>query len=245
MQKVGFKFVSIFCLFIIIGFGAANAQPTATINQADSLFEAKRYTQSLELYERVLEEDFSSPSMLLKMAFITEGLERPAEALYYLNLYHIKTSDDSVLEKMDKLAEEYRVSGYDSENADFLTTVYYDYFDYIMFAALALCLLSFAWVVYEKRQNASPFAPGILSVILLAGLFYLVNYGSNTRFGIIDDTASPVMSGPSSASKVVAIARAGHKVKVIGKEDVWVKVIWNDEVAYIKDTHLKSLNPFL
>ena len=43
--------------------------------------------------------------MLLKMAYIQEGLEQYPEALYYLNLYYNQNPSKKVLAKMETLAE--------------------------------------------------------------------------------------------------------------------------------------------
>ena len=42
--------------------------------------------------------------MLLKMAYIQEGLNHVGQALYYLNLYYLASKDKSVLGKMEELA---------------------------------------------------------------------------------------------------------------------------------------------
>ena len=44
------------------------------ILQADSLFRAKQYTQSLSIYQSLLNKNSYSNAMLLKMAYIQEGL---------------------------------------------------------------------------------------------------------------------------------------------------------------------------
>jgi hypothetical protein len=52
--------------------------------------------------------------MLLKMAFVKEGLGDYSNALYYLNLYYLKTYDKKVLKKMENLAERYhKLEGYE------------------------------------------------------------------------------------------------------------------------------------
>ncbi len=46
------------------------------------------------------------------------------------------------------------------------------------------------------------------------------------------------MNGPSAGASVISIVRDGHRVQVLGKEDVWLKVQWGEGVAYIKENNL-------
>ncbi|MGB3465691.1 MAG: hypothetical protein WBA74_10490, partial [Cyclobacteriaceae bacterium] len=76
-----------FQLFFFFSFCALShsvlADPGDRLTTADSLFQAKKYTESFELYEQIIVEDMAySPAMLLKMAFIKEGLGDYSNALY-------------------------------------------------------------------------------------------------------------------------------------------------------------------
>jgi uncharacterized protein YgiM (DUF1202 family) len=43
------------------------------------------------------------------------------------------------------------------------------------------------------------------------------------------------MEGPSPGSGVVEIVDEGHRVEIVGKKDVWLQVLWNGEVAYVRE----------
>ena len=87
---------------------------TAELKKADSLFQAKQYTQSFELYTSVLKEKQYSPAMLLKMAYIQEGLGHTSMSLYYLHLYYLASHDDQALTKMEEIASKNGLEGYQS-----------------------------------------------------------------------------------------------------------------------------------
>ncbi len=248
MQKSGFKKLKLFgIVFAALIFALEiNAQPTEKLSKADSLFQAKRYTQSLELYRGILEENYSSPAMLLKMAYISEGLERPAYALFYLNLYQLKTSDEAVSVKMENMAKDNGFSGYTAGTEDFLRSLFYRFRDQLILLVAAFAVFSISVAIYQKRKHqVRPVFPVLLAVFFIVGLFYLVNFTTVSSFGIIGDPASPVMAGPSSASDLLATSRAGHKVRIMNRGDVWVKILWNDRVAYIKRNHLRSFEEYL
>src|SRR5688572_32178846 len=99
-------------------FGAQGQITSFRLQQADSLYEKKQYTQSLEHYQAILERKEYTPSMLLKMAYIEEGLGRVGQALYYLDLYYLATNDKFVLEKMEELSTKFNLKGYENRSEE-------------------------------------------------------------------------------------------------------------------------------
>src|SRR5690348_1763124 len=100
LQTWFLKFVITSSFFFFCLVTVAQAQK---IKQADSLFQAKQYTQSLALYQSVFNEKKYSPAMLLKMAYIQEGLGKIGQTLYYLRLYYLASDDEQALHKMEEL----------------------------------------------------------------------------------------------------------------------------------------------
>jgi uncharacterized protein YgiM (DUF1202 family) len=58
------------------------------------------------------------------------------------------------------------------------------------------------------------------------------------KTGIIASTRTYVMDGPSPASTLIEVIGDGHRVEVIDKHDVWLKIKWNGNTAYIKEQSL-------
>src|SRR4051812_40914450 len=104
MQR-GFLKIVATSLVLTIFFNLQGFSQTSShrLRTADSLFQAKRYTQSFEHYQEMLKQNQFTPAMLLKMAFIQEGLLHIGQSMYYLNLYFIATHDESALDKMNEL----------------------------------------------------------------------------------------------------------------------------------------------
>src|SRR5699024_6607043 len=140
MQKLKNKFPVLIVLLLLFSTQTTKAQSDESIlKKADSLFEANRYTQSLALYHQLFkEQDAYSPQMLLKMAFINEGLGNYSKALYYLNIYYLKTSDKEVRLKIEELAEKHQLSGYQFTDVDFFLNFYHRYLSELIFLGLAL-----------------------------------------------------------------------------------------------------------
>lgn len=221
----------------------ALATPNDVLKQADSLFSQQRYVQAFEKYEQLLyENNVASPAMLLRMAYIKEGLKQVDEALYFLNMYYLSTMDKKALQKMEELAETNNLSGFDAGDLEYFLSYYYSYYQEIIWLLVALTFLCFSLLVYRKRQGVQrPVLGGVFFIIFIGLLYYQVNYGKTYNKGIIIIEDVYVMSGPSAGAKVIDIVSAGHRVNVLGQEDVWTKIRWEEEAAYVKNKNIREI----
>lgn len=238
IQCTGLKFLII--IFSIFSGAVSQAQPSShRLVVADSLFKAKQYTQSLSHYQTILKEKQYSPAMLLRMAYIEEGLSNIGQAMFYLNLYFVATNDKSVINKMEDMAKKFDLEGYKTTDADQFLSFYHDYhFDITIFlAALSILLVTMIFYVKVKRKR-KPIAPAILLVTFMIILFVHINFGERITTAIVSIPDTYVMAGPSAGAPVAAIITEGHRVEVVGKHDVWLKIRWKGEVAYVKSGSL-------
>lgn len=217
--------------------------PDIILFQADSLFQNMKYTESYILYKKIFDHDKISPGMLLKMAFIQEGLGNYGSALYYLNLYYLQTSNKQVLTKMESLASKYQLVGYEYSDSDYFLSYYNKYQVHITFTVLILVLLFFGLIYYQiRKSNKKPVMAGVFFVILLGGLYFQVNYGNNYSKGIVLYENSYLMNAPSSGADLIEIINQGHRVKILGKEDIWIRIYWNGSPAYIRENNIRTIN---
>lgn len=238
------KIVKLFLILFLTIIQIADCQDIKEdLRIADSLFQEKKFTESFQIYNAIYETgEVVSPRMLLKMAFIKEGLGDYSNALYYLNLYYLKTSNKKVLKKMEKLAAENGLEGYEYSDSDFFLNLYLKSYNQIVLALTAICLIVFAAILFQRyKKEKKPVLAGVLLIFFLGIVFVFVNFGKPTDEGIITNTRTYVMSGPSSGAKVLEIVKKGHKVNIIGFKDVWAQVEWNNQTAYIKQQHLKPV----
>ena len=61
--------------------------------------------------------------MLLKIAYIKEGLGDITSAQYYLNEYYLATSNEQALQKMEDLAEANDLKGYQHNDITFFFNI--------------------------------------------------------------------------------------------------------------------------
>jgi uncharacterized protein YgiM (DUF1202 family) len=195
------------------------------------------------LFEELLTKNkVASPVMLLKMAFIQEGLGDYTRSLYYLNLYYLKTFDRRVLKKMENLAETYHLKGYNYDDTEFFLNIYHRYRVQINIGIMAIALFIGAILVYQKRAHRSrPLVSGIAFILFLATLFWLNNFGREKPKAIISDDPVYLMDGPSAGADVVDIIGRGHRVELLSTRDVWTKIVWDERDVFVKNQQLLPL----
>ena len=233
---------------LLIGLGLLGEFSFAQVDQellrkADSLFKEQQFTQSFELYDSMYAfQEEASPAMLLKMAYIKEGLNDITAAQYYLNEYYLVTKNEQALQKMEDLAKANNLSGYEHDDITFLFSLYYQNYNWLVLGVIVLCLIMLALIIFQKRRfKMTPWLNGFFLVVLLAGLFVLVNFGRDYNRGVIIRNNTYIMTAPSSGADLVDVIEKGHKVVVEGKKDVWYKIEWEGQVAYIKAKNVKLL----
>ncbi|HEY9006575.1 MAG TPA: SH3 domain-containing protein [Ohtaekwangia sp.] len=242
MQRGVSKNLLILSIFFF-GVVAASAQvSTHRLAEADSLFKNKRYTQSLEQYRTIFEQKQFSPAMLLKMAYIEEGLQRTGEALYYLNLYYNVTDDQAVLEKMEELANKHSLEGYEQTDTSRFLSFYNDYHWSVGLGlmALAVFLLSLSFYLKRKKEMLWPSITALLVVLALLGVHNTL--GERAASGIVSQENTYLMDGPSPGASVISVVESGHRVEILGKKDVWIKIRWKGVTAYVKQNRLLPLS---
>lgn len=226
----------------LCGFLAASGQVSSfRLGQADSLYEKKQYTQSLEHYQAILQTGEYTPSMLLKMAYIDEGLGRVGQALYYLDLYYLVSNDKSVLDKMDELANKYNLKGYEYTDATLALSFYHDYRQFISVGLAALAVFFLSLLFYWRKRRKRSIAALTFLFVIVAALVVHINVGEKIATGIIGEPNTYLMDGPSAGASVISVVSEGHRVEITGKHDVWYKVKWNENTVWVRDLNLLTV----
>lgn len=227
-----------FSLFATFFFGAFfSYSKENNLAKADSLFHLKLYTQSFEIYQNVLSSGSYSPAMLLKMAYIQEGLGHIGQSMYYLRLYQHATNDLQTIEKMQELAGKYNLSGYGDNDASRAYQWINKNLLLLEIILLSVTLLLLFWMFFFSSRKKSVIAPAVMTIVMAVAVFYINNFVSIPSV-ITNGNSIYLMEGPSSGSSVIGILGDGNQLQVIGKEDVWLKVKWNDKNVFVKESNV-------
>lgn len=213
------------------------------LSVADSLFKKGKYTESFEIYNAILEiGEKVTPAMLLKMAYIKEGLGDHSNALYYLNRYYLKTSNKLALNKMEELSSEHNLRGYSEKDQNIMNHYFHENFNNIIIVLALLVITVFSVAVYRKfNGNRTPIKSSLLGAALLVIIFYLTNFAHTSNQGIIIKQGAFIMSGPSAGASLIDSPQKGHRVTILGEKDVWLQITWNGKTGFIKSQFVRPL----
>jgi tetratricopeptide (TPR) repeat protein len=239
MQNALIKLPFLFVLVIFSASGVPAGQLNDELRHADSLFAEKKFTQSLERYEHLLSQGYESPAMLLRMAYIEEGLQQYARALYYLNRYYRLHPDKMVWQKIAALAAQQKLSGYDMSLFWHGVSVYrVKRVQAVLINLAVVAVIAVMLWLYRKPVVKRSL---IVLQIFAVGLLLLQLNMRLPQFAIVAENGVPVMSGPSAGADVVGRVDSGNRLKVLGRADVWVKVADRNLTGYIRSANLLLL----
>lgn len=244
MQNVWFK-ISLFSLLfsLLLPKQAYSQLDNVQLIKADSLFQVQQYTDAFEIYEAILEkEQLYSPQMLLRMAYIEEGLRDYTGAMYYLHLFYTKQPSRSVLKKMEELAVAHRLTGYEYNDLQFFKTQFSKHYMRILelmlvVAVFAVTVMALSW----RRGYRFSKAFKISFILYLLFIIYYINFLNLGNAGIIKNDYVTIMSAPSAGASWLATTSQGHKVPITGEQDIWYEIRWKGQKAYIRKNNLLEL----
>ncbi|MBF9252667.1 SH3 domain-containing protein [Pontibacter sp. 172403-2] len=244
MQNLWFKISAFLILFLLAFSKPVYAQAdNATLAKADSLFRTQHYTEAYTLYENILQtQQLYSSQMLLKMAYIREGLRDYTGAMYYLHLFYSKEPSRSVLKKMEELAQAHHLQGYQYNDLIFFKTQFSKYYMRILqllllVAVVTVTVMLVSWRKGHRFTKTFKISFGLYLLFIL----YYINFLNLGNAGIIMQNQSAIMSAPSAGASWLATATKGHKVPITGDQDIWYEIKWKGEKAYIRKSNLVEL----
>ncbi|GAB3902105.1 hypothetical protein GCM10028803_28030 [Larkinella knui] len=240
MQGYHLKLLYFFSVLLILpGFPVVAKSTSVTLYQADSLFAAGSYPAAVEAYEYHIQQGYKpTDPMLLKLAYIWEKQGDVAKMLYYLQVYFDRRPDEAVLKKMHDIAIQNNLRGYETDDLNYFYLFYKQYGLYITLGLVLLGTYAFGifWLKYRNKEPSRR-RHKLIVLAYLTGLLLLVNLPERYQSGIINRDRVLLRRDPSSAAPVADVINRGHKVNILGSQDVWLHVFWNDGLYYVrKDT---------
>lgn len=244
MQILFNKKLSIF--FLTTLFSIQNPVISASLKElksADSLFAMAKYTEAEILYKKNFQNnEKNNPNLLLKLAFLSEKRNNYTSCLYYLSKLALTKPSRSLFEKMDNLAKEQNLTGYEFDDYNYFIIFYRRYGEYIPILLLTLgAYIVFIMVIKTKRHESILWIHKASTLVYLLIILAMINAPSLYRTAVIANDNTFLREEPSSASGVVEVVKKGHKLTLFGSVDHWNRVIWNNKIVYIRKNDLLSI----
>lgn len=228
-------------VFLFIAASLASHSNEKLRFQADSMFQIQKYTEAFQIYEAIFEEDKYSESMLLKMAFIKDGLGNYVDALYYLDLYYQASADKSVVFKIEELSKENNLIGYTYNDGHFFKAVLNKYNGRLQLAIMSIVVFLAVYIYRKKAQGERPVTASVFQLLSLTALLLLSNDAYENQQGIIQQNSTLLRTGPSAGAEPVEMINKGHKVQVLDQTEVWTKISWNGDEVFLRNGKIRII----
>ena len=155
---------------------------------ADSLFNQRSYKEAMEIYEVNFQSGIYSTSMLLKMAFIAEGIGDSERATLYLSKYYDLSPNPQTISKIKTLTGQAELVGYEVSDGMRFVLFLVEYKE-ILVGGLTLFLimsLIVLWSQGRKLKEGRFYGPSILLIALIFAINnFLIKYSV-----IVSDTVT-------------------------------------------------------
>ena len=226
-----YKFLLFLVFFIVY---ALESEASQKLYKADSLFESKKYTESKVIFNEIIASGKTSPALLLKLAYINEGLGDYVQALFHLNKYYTLTSNKKALDKMRDIAEKNDLVGYEYSDYYFFRNLLFEFKKEVEMSIFTT-LLFLTFLSLRKKQSKKSLRILIYTQIMIIFILgILVNDLFENDHAIIKADNAILMSAPSAGAEPIEIIEKGHLIEVLSRHDTWIKILWYDQEVFIK-----------
>ena len=194
----------------------------------------------MEIYDFNYQSGVYSPAMLLKMAFITEGIGDNERATLYLSKYYDLDPNPAAITKIKSLTGQSSLVGYqvsDGQRFMIFLTEYQDYIVGVLAIFLVLSIIT-SWITGRKSEKTQNFWPTILLIILI---FFANNFLNGPNTGLVTSSPTFIVTEPTAGGELVDMVEPGHRVRIKSSKDIWYEVEWKDKRAYIKKEDVTRL----
>lgn len=228
--------ISVLLLALLMLHRVATAQSELNLlNHADSLYNSKKYSEAQQIYFELFQKGYSSPSTLLKMAFVHEGLGQIPQALFFLWSYYSQTEDSKAFEKIQVLSNAHNLKGYELTDWDRIM-IWIGNREALVIPILTIAILVcviFMMFLKWKALNNLRVVVGVLSTVILIVFIFITNFVDHPQKGVVT-RLTYMMDGPSAGANLLTMISEGNQLSISGEHDVWVRVKWNSKDGYIR-----------
>lgn len=230
-------------LFIFFTFGLQSFNCQADeidLSKADSLFNQRSYKEAMAIYSENYQKGIYSSSMLLKMAFIEEGIGDNEKATLYLSKYYDLSPNPQAITKIKSLTGQDVLVGYEVSDSQRFLIFLSEYKEYIVGVLALFLLISVVsnWWTGRKNHMRETYWPTVLLMIVI---FVANNFLEGPRTGLITSSPTFIVSEPTAGGELVEQVEPGHRVRIKSSKDNWYEIEWKEKAAYIKKVNVTRL----
>jgi len=241
MPNLNSIFLTKLLIFFSLLLQGVNCQADVNdLKTADSLFNQRSYKEAMEIYRSNYSEGLFSTSMLLKMAFIEEGIGDNEQATLYLSKYYDLSPNPQVITKIKSLTGQNSLVGYevsDSQRFLIFLTEYKEYIVGLLTVFLLMSVFSNWWTGRKVEKKETYWPTGLLII----SIFLANNFLESQKTGLITSSPTIIVSEPTAGGKFIELVEPGHRVKIKSVKDNWYEIEWKEKPAFIKKEKVTRL----
>ena len=208
---------------------------TGDLRRADSLFAEGQYEASFPNYrQQVWQQRRVSPELLLKMAYTQQQLGHYPAVLLYLSMAQARQPRVQTWRQLVALATQHRLVGYPATWQQELRVQAQRYFYPGLQALLAGAVVG-AMVLLWRRSPRGAWL-GYAAYIALLGAY--LHFLRPTPTGLVARPGAVLMDGPGAGAAWLSTAAMGDRLPVLGQQDIWYRVQWQQRVAFVRAADL-------
>jgi len=219
-----------------INFSASPApRASPELRQADLLFEKGDYAAAAPRYRaQIWQRQQISPRLLLRMAYAQHQLRHYAAELLYLNLAQARQPRLSTWRQLVAVAQRQRLVGYPGTWQQELRVqaqrYYYPGLQGLLTGAVVAAILLLL------RRGRSGRGTWLTYAAYLVGTGAYLVLLRPEPVGVVTHAGSALMAGPGAGAAWLSTAATGDRLPVLGHDDIWLRVRWQERVAYLRAT---------
>lgn|SRR5690606_30524907 len=239
MQKLSpFFLAKLALLFLTMLQSFVSHADNGKLATADSLFQSKSYQEALVIYESLLNQDQAySPAMLLKMAFISEGMGNYSNTILYLSKYYEHKPNPQIPNKIKELSNQNTLIGYSQTDQQAFVSVLQD--NAQMITSLLALLLVASLIALVMKGGKPGYA--VICMVLVGMVGLSNNLLKKPERAIVTGSPALIMDHPSAGGNLIRQVGSGHRVVIKSSVDIWYKIEWGNQVAYIKKDQVTKI----
>ena len=212
-------------------FTVAASASIPTPARADSLFTAGQYAAAFPGHRALVwQKKRASPELFLKMAYAQQQLGHYPAALLYLSMAQARQPRVRTWQQLASLAAQHRLVGYPNTWQQELRVQAQRYY-YPGLQALLAGAVVVAIGLLLRRRRRGPWVAYATYLVLLAAYLHLLR---PVPAGLVSRGGAALMAGPGASAAWLSTAALGDRLLVLGREDIWYRVQWQQRVAYVR-----------
>ncbi|MFC7669893.1 hypothetical protein ACFQT0_22890 [Hymenobacter humi] len=184
--------------------------------------------------QQVWQQRRASPELLLKLAYAQQQLGRYPAALLYLSLAHAREPRVRTWRQLATLAAQHRLVGYPATWQQELRVQAQRYYYPGLQVLLAGAVVTAIWLLWRRSPRTAWL--GYAAGVGLVGIY--LHLLRPKPAGLVARAGTTLMAGPSAGAAWLSTAAIGDRLLVLGRQDIWYRVRWQQREAYVREADL-------